>query len=1042
MRADRRSNEVLLGEREAALQAGQAVLEIGQVLARHQVDGGEPREGLEPLVSHQRALALVLVHAQSGPGVHGEIGLHVGLLEVGEQVPGLLAESAGRALGRVRHLREHRVPGRLHPFHPFVVRGQHRLGGGEIGGHRAQVAHQLLQGLDLREGLQAVVVTLHLVGVIAEVLELAGRGVGLEGFQEGLGLVEPVAQLGCFLLGEQVPAPERQAALQALLDQDQLLHHLGDGFLELLDRLFLALGDELRHARREPEQLEECLEGGQVPVFGSLDVLEVGQLVDARRSQLRQPGGVELLAGNREHQVTGVDQRGQDHDSPFGLQAVALVRREVLDAVDLLDQLRAVDHLAMPLLLEDVQDVRGVLGAVRIEPLAIEELQGVEHGGRLLGAILSGDDAQGVLCRLLAVLARDEHREVGILGRLVLKVCGQDDAGDGVYQVTEVDPLVGSEPGQLADGLALGPFHQRLGASLVGHLEGIGHVLEKPAHQVPQDPLGLGLVGGLCVAARGGREIQRRGVVRQRGPKLFACLPRRSALRRRQVRGQAKEHFIGLLLVLEVRRIERLDEVEVEITGRHGCRALVGSAEEEISLSCRLVLQPFQLVLPDLVAGDVGLVGALHDLFQGIVVVAVELGGIEALGALLDERVEVVGLLEIQVELPVVRVGGDELAADRLVDFAQDRFHLGKEVVGRVSAQVLDAGLVETERVAQLFGRGAQGCVDVSGRQPVDRERVDDAERHGLVRRPGEGLCDTGLQHLAAIDHRLDVRNGAEGGILAQVRPVAVVGDETGPVLRHLLVEQLLAGPRQGLEHLALLHRRDALEGVDVVGMNRKEADELVHPLVHVAVELGERCEVFADLGLLLTGLLEQTLGDDELHVLAGDEDLFEAVLDPANAVGHEGETGAVEDGLLHACHEAEAQVLADLAHLTEEVEVEDQLLVLTGTEIVQQLIHDQEQAMVRIGLVERGHHLLEGPLVVGDLAGIREGVGHAHGGQVLLQLADEDVPQRHGGGPDLGADHLELAGDCSCCLCHLCVSQGGKQVRVLGDAGDHRHQV
>jgi len=97
---------------------------------------------------------------------------------------------------------------------------------------------------------------------------------------------------------------------------------------------------------------------------------------------------------------------------------------------------------------------------------------------------------------------------------------------------------------------------------------------------------------------------------------------------------------------------------------------------------------------------------------------------------------------------------------------------------------------------------------------------------------------------------------------------------------------------------------------------------------------------------------------------------------------------------------------------------------------------------VVWILLVKRGHHLFEGPLVVGDLAGIREGVSHAHGSQVLLQLADKDVPQRHGGGPDLGADHLELAGDPLRGLCHLRVAQGGKQIRVLGDAGDHRHQV
>jgi len=101
--------------------------------------------------------------------------------------------------------------------------------------------------------------------------------------------------------------------------------------------------------------------------------------------------------------------------------------------------------------------------------------------------------------------------------------------------------------------------------------------------------------------------------------------------------------------------------------------------------------------------------------------------------------------------------------------------------------------------------------------------------------------------------------------------------------------------------------------------------------------------------------------------------------------IGHEGETGAVEDGLLHTRHEAEAQVTTRFAHLTEKAEVEDQLLVLAATQIVQELIHDQEQTMVGIHLVKRGHHLLEGPLVAHDLAGIREGVGHAHGGQVLL---------------------------------------------------------
>ena len=107
--------------------------------------------------------------------------------------------------------------------------------------------------------------------------------------------------------------------------------------------------------------------------------------------------------------------------------------------------------------------------------------------------------------------------------------------------------------------------------------------------------------------------------------------------------------------------------------------------------------------------------------FKRLVVVAVELRGIQALGALFDQGVEVVGLLEVEVVLAVVRVRRDELAADRLVDFPQDGLHLGKQIVGRIAAQVLDAGLVEAKAVAQFLRRCAQRGVDVTCGEPVDR---------------------------------------------------------------------------------------------------------------------------------------------------------------------------------------------------------------------------------------------------------------------------------------------------------------------------------
>jgi hypothetical protein len=48
----------------------------------------------------------------------------------------------------------------------------------------------------------------------------------------------------------------------------------------------------------------------------------------------------------------------------------------------------------------------------------------------------------------------------------------------------------------------------------------------------------------------------------------------------------------------------------------------------------------------------------------------------QALGPLVDQRVEIVGLFQVEVELAVVRIERDELAADRFVDLAQDGFHV------------------------------------------------------------------------------------------------------------------------------------------------------------------------------------------------------------------------------------------------------------------------------------------------------------------------------------------------------------------------------
>src|SRR5438105_4863676 len=117
--------------------------------------------------------------------------------------------------------------------------------------------------------------------------------------------------------------------------------------------------------------------------------------------------------------------------------------------------------------------------------------------------------------------------------------------------------------------------------------------------------------------------------------------------------------------------------------------------------------------------------------------------------------------------------------------------------------------------------------------------------------------------------------------------------------------------------------------------MDGEEAHELVEALAHSAIELRERLQVSPNFGFLIDGLSQETPGDDELDVVACDEDLGEAVFDPVKRGGHELETWIVEEHLLQAGDDAKAQVLRDFADLAQEAEIEHELLVLARAQEV-----------------------------------------------------------------------------------------------------------
>ncbi len=74
-----------------------------------------------------------------------------------------------------------------------------------------------------------------------------------------------------------------------------------------------------------------------------------------------------------------------------------------------LDDFVAVDHLAVALGLDGIENELGVLGLVGVDLLAIEQFQGIQHGRGLLGAVLPGNGPQRVLGGLGPVVAGDQH---------------------------------------------------------------------------------------------------------------------------------------------------------------------------------------------------------------------------------------------------------------------------------------------------------------------------------------------------------------------------------------------------------------------------------------------------------------------------------------------------------------------------------------------------------------------------------------------------------------------------------------------------------
>ena len=364
VRADGCGAHLAFRQREAARQVDQEAEHVVQMLLRQQVDGRQALQPRQARAAQELRLALVAVHAQPRLGVLRQVAPYVLVLEGGKAVHGALAEAGAAARLGVAQLGEDVVAGGLHVVQPVFFRRKPGFGGGEVCGQCAQISAEAGQTLHFRQRLKANPMRGHLRGFLVEVLQLARRVVGLQGFKERLGVVQLAAQFRAFLLREQGAAPERQTVAQVLPGANQLLHGFAYCRLHLLNRLVLALREQLRQAGGAAQQLEQGGQGRQVPLLGAFEVLEAGEVGEGNGGKLRQAHGVELAAGDGQHDVAGIDQRRQHHGHPFRLQAQGGLGH-VLDARIVVDELRPVQHLAVAFTRHPLEDVFGVFGVLR-----------------------------------------------------------------------------------------------------------------------------------------------------------------------------------------------------------------------------------------------------------------------------------------------------------------------------------------------------------------------------------------------------------------------------------------------------------------------------------------------------------------------------------------------------------------------------------------------------------------------------------------------------------------------------------------------------
>ena len=114
---------------------------------RHEIDAGKPVKTRDAIILEDYGSPLLVIDAEAGFAVQGQVDRHVFVLEGGEFRQDLLAESRFDPVFSVLNLPQNHFAGLSHRRHPGMFWGKDLLCCQQIGCDVSKFIHQVLEGL-------------------------------------------------------------------------------------------------------------------------------------------------------------------------------------------------------------------------------------------------------------------------------------------------------------------------------------------------------------------------------------------------------------------------------------------------------------------------------------------------------------------------------------------------------------------------------------------------------------------------------------------------------------------------------------------------------------------------------------------------------------------------------------------------------------------------------------------------------------------------------------------------------------------------------